>query len=455
MGIGSEVFRSPPFDSSEPSAFGLATITMTHQNSDFHALGMSPKLLTQVAKLRFHTPTPIQAKTIPVAITGKDVIGVAQTGTGKTLAFGIPMIQRLGTHGGMGLVLVPTRELAQQVDHTLARVGGPLGLRTAVLIGGESIQKQLTALAKKPHVLVATPGRLLDHLDQRTVQLNGITLLVLDEADRMLDMGFAPQIKKILAVVPRERQTMLFSATMPSQIVKLSAAYMRLPVRVEIAPTGTTAERVTHELFFVMKEDKPRLLEKLLAEYQGSVLVFSRTKHGARKLNTMITRLGHASAEIHANRSLGQRRAALEGFRRGTYRVLVATDIAARGIDVQDIALVLNYDMPSTAEDYVHRIGRTARAGKEGHAISFATPDQKNDVRDIERLIRTSLPVSRVPELPPVRRPASPAGRTTRATFDAMPELGGGYAFLSMRNRHNAPPRRRGGHRTARPPRHR
>jgi ATP-dependent RNA helicase RhlE len=369
----------------------------------FYGLGIAPKLLEILEKHKYLSPTPIQQKSIPIAIEGKDIIGIAQTGTGKTLAFGIPLIQRLAQTKGRGLVILPTRELALQVEEVFQKIGRGVGLRTAVLIGGASMHQQIQALRNKPHVIVATPGRLIDHLEQRTVSLGDVKVLVLDEADRMLDMGFAPQINKILATVPKDRQTMLFSATMPAGIVTIASKYMKLPVRVEIARQGTAAERVVQELFVVRKEDKTRLLEKLLTEYRGPVLVFSRTKHGAKKITRSVKIMGHNAAEIHSNKSLAQRKEALGGFKTGKYRVLVATDIAARGIDVTGIELVLNYDLPDNAEDYVHRIGRTGRAGMAGRAISFATPDQTADVRAIERLIRTTLPKSALPVLPPAR----------------------------------------------------
>lgn len=374
----------------------------------FYGLGIAPKLLDTLERLQFTVPTPIQEKSIPLAIEGKDLIGVAQTGTGKTLAFGIPMLQRLALSKGDGLIVLPTRELALQVDEALHGIGRNLGLRTAVLIGGASMKLQVNSIRNNPHVIVATPGRLLDHLEQGTIRLDKVCILVLDEADRMLDMGFAPQIRRILAVVPKDRQTMLFSATMPADIVKIATQHMKLPLRVEVAPSGTAAERVEHELFVVPRDAKNRLLEKVLAEYHGTVLVFSRTKHGAKKLTRFVKHLGHSAAEIHSNRSLAQRRDALEGFKKGAYRVLIATDIAARGIDVTGIELVLNYDLPSTAEDYVHRIGRTGRAGLAGKAISFAMPDQRSDVLAIERLLRMRLPVSHLPELPPDRGVPAP-----------------------------------------------
>jgi ATP-dependent RNA helicase RhlE len=410
---------------------------MTSQTypSGFYGLGIAPRLLDILAGLRFTSPTPIQEKAIPVAIEGKDVMGIAQTGTGKTLAFGIPMIQRIGQVKCRGLVVLPTRELALQVDEVLRRVGQRLGLKTALLIGGASLRPQILALARNPHIIIGTPGRIIDHLRQKTLSLKEASIVVLDEADRMLDMGFAPQIKKIFVELPRERQTMLFCATMPPEIMKMATAHMRLPIRVEIAPTGTLSERVTQEIFVIQKEAKTRLLEKLLGEYRGATLVFLRTKYGARRVMRVIRAMGHSAAEIHSNRSLAQRREALEGFRSGKYRVLVATDIASRGIDVVGIELVINYDLPVTSEDYVHRIGRTARAGAGGHAISFATPQERHALKSIERLIKKTLPISQVPELPP-ERPVSPVRRFERHYALPRPPAG-------MRRPQRSWPRRR------------
>ncbi|MDP3056951.1 MAG: DEAD/DEAH box helicase [bacterium] len=374
----------------------------------FDGLGIAPKILEILDALKFTAPTPIQFQSIPPALTGKDIVGIAQTGTGKTLAFGIPMIQRLATLKGKGLILLPTRELALQVNEAIDKIGRPLSLRTAVLIGGEKMFHQNRALSRDPHIIIATPGRLIDHLEQRTVSLNNVVILVLDEADHMLDIGFAPQINKILQTVPRDRQTMLFSATMPPKIVALANSYMKLPIRVEVAPQGTAATNVTHEIFFVQKESKLSLLETVLKEHKGSTLVFSRTKHGAKKIAYTIRGMGHTAAEIHSNRSLSQRLKALSGFKTGAFRVLVATDIAARGIDVTNIELVVNFDLPENPEDYVHRIGRTGRAGHSGHAISFATPNQRFDIKTIERLIKKQLPVSPLPNLP--RPQAQPGG---------------------------------------------
>ncbi len=365
----------------------------------FYGLGIAPKILEILERIKFKTPTPIQFKAIPLAIEGKDVIGIAQTGTGKTHAFAIPMMQRLAQKKGVGLVLAPTRELAIQIDEAFQGIARSFGMHTACLIGGAPMPPQVQALRKNPRVIIATPGRLIDHMSQWNVIPNDITMLVLDEADRMLDMGFAPQIDKILRFLPKERQTMLFSATMPKEIMEIARRHMKLPVSIEIAPPGTTAEHVTQELFIVKKEAKQQLLGKLLAQYHGAVLLFSRTKYNARKLARAIRDMGYSASEIHSNRSLAQRREALEGFKSGKYKVLVATDIAARGIDVTGIELVINYDLPEDAENYVHRIGRTARAGHKGHAVSFATPDQSADVRDIEKIIKASLPISKHPQV--------------------------------------------------------
>lgn len=372
---------------------------MTKTN-DFYGLSIAPKLLDKLEAVGFTKPTPIQQKAIPVIIEGKDMIGIAQTGTGKTLAFGIPMIQRLTQSRGRGLVLVPTRELAIQVKESIAPFAQTLGMHIAVLIGGEAMGSQISALRKNPQIIIATPGRLMDHLNQKLVRLNNVAVLVLDEADRMLDMGFAPQIKEILKFVPKERQTLLFSATMPAEIVKIAAVHMHLPVSVEIAPAGTAAEKVSQEMFVVKKDLKEKLLERILKQYTGSVLLFTRTKRGAHKVAQYLRGIGQMAAEIHSDRTLGQRKESLLGFKTGRYRVLVATDIAARGIDVRGIELVINYDLPDDPENYVHRIGRTGRAGHEGHAISFATPDQGNDVRSIERLIKTSITQSKHPDVP-------------------------------------------------------
>jgi ATP-dependent RNA helicase RhlE len=364
----------------------------------FADLGIAEKLLGTLKSLGMTEPTPIQLKSIPVAIEGKDIIGIAQTGTGKTLAFSIPMIQRLALYKGRGLVLLPTRELASQVDENVRKYGAALGVRTAVLIGGESLNRQREMLRRNPHVIVATPGRMNDFIMRGWIKLDDVKVLVLDEADMMLDMGFAPQIETILKKVPKERQTLLFSATMPAEIIKLAANHMAEPTRIEVAPAGQTAAGINQEIFIIHKEARVAQLEKMLQESAGSVLIFCRTKRGVSKLTQQIEMMGHHAAEIHSNRSLEQRRKALAGFKNRKYRVLVATDIAARGIDVKDIELVINFDLPEDPDDYVHRIGRTGRAGKTGKAVSFASPDQIRDVRQIERLIKKALPLTKMAE---------------------------------------------------------
>lgn len=359
----------------------------------FNGLGIAPEFLKILEKNNFTVPTPIQHQAIKPAMEGLDIVGIAQTGTGKTLAFGLPLLQQLRGSKGIGLIVLPTRELAIQVDEMLQQLAGSLGLVTAVLIGGEATYRQSTALRRRPNIIIATPGRLLDHVERGNLRLDSVRVIVLDEADRMLDIGFAPAIRKIFSLIPKERQTMLFSATMPPEIVSLASTYMKSPVRVEVAPAGTPAELVEQEIFLVRKEDRFTLLEDILKEYKGTILVFARTRHGAHKICAGIRSLGHKVAEIHSDRSLGQRKEAMAGFRSGAFRILVATDIAARGIDISGIELVINYDLPDNTQDYVHRIGRTARAGEAGKAISFAMPDQRRDVRDIERLIKKQIPI--------------------------------------------------------------
>jgi len=370
----------------------------------FDNLGIDKKILTILKKQGFSIPTPIQHQVIPSAIDGKDVVGIAQTGTGKTLAFGIPMIQRLMEDRGQGLILVPTRELALQAEQALNQIGASFGLRCAVIIGGTSQYPQVKALRRGPHIVIATPGRLVDLMNQGLYKLNRINVVTLDEADRMLDAGFLPEIKRILQIIPKQRQTMLFSATMPKSISSLASAFMKLPLRIEVTPQGTSAENTEQEVFVVRKDDKMRLLDSILQQYSSeTILVFSRTKYGAKRIARDIRNMGHTATEIHSNRSLLQRKKALDGFKQRRFRILVATDIAARGIDVKDISLVINFDLPDNSEDYVHRIGRTGRAGASGKAISFVVPSQKADVRKIERLIRKSLPVLSLPKLPPQR----------------------------------------------------
>jgi len=370
----------------------------------FEGHGINADILAVLAKSGYTTPTPIQHQAIPAAIEGSDVIGIAQTGTGKTLSFAIPMIQSILKNGGNGLIVLPTRELALQVDETLQKIGRHLGIRTAVFIGGASMHLQRQMIKNKPHILVATPGRLIDHMEKKTITLAKVSVLVLDEADRMLDMGFSDQINRILSAVPKERQTLLFSATMPNDIVAIANRHMKTPLRIEVAPAGTASANVTQEIYIVHRDEKIKMLEAIIRDEPGSVLVFSRTKYGAKNMTEKVKAMKFTVAEIHSNRSLGQRKDALDGFKKGRYKVLIATDIASRGIDVTGIGTVVNYDLPTDPEDYVHRIGRTGRAGMQGRAVSFALPDQRDEIRRIERLIRNEIPLKTVPDgMTPVR----------------------------------------------------
>ena len=362
------------------------------QQYTFEKLGMSPLILKRIQTLGFKKPTPIQLKAIPVALSGEDVVGIAQTGSGKTLAFSIPMLQQIYAVNTMGLILVPTRELAVQVEETIKKLCGH-AIKVALIIGGVNAKPQIKTLKLKPHIIVATPGRLIDHVEQKNISLSHVGMLVLDEADRMLDMGFAPQLKCILSFIPKERQTMLFSATMPEKIIQIAEQYMKKPLCIEVVRPGTTADTIDQEVFIVPALEKITLLQRILKENKGSVLVFSRTKYGAKKIAHKIRQMGHTADEIHSNRSQNQRQKALSGFAVGSYRVLVATDIAARGIDVDNITLVINFDLPEQVEDYTHRVGRTGRAGRSGKAISFASPEQKGDIAQIQKLINFILPI--------------------------------------------------------------
>ena len=364
-------------------------------------------------------PTPIQLEAIPLGMKGHDLIGIAQTGTGKTLAFGLPMLHRMSPNG-VGLVLVPTRELAVQVEETLRK----LGAKCAVLIGGAPMNKQVKQLSQKPRVIVATPGRLADHLQQGTANLRNIEVAVLDEADRMLDMGFIGPIRDILRHTPKERQTMLFSATFPETVETLAEQFLFEPLRVEVERESSVTPLVTQEVVVLQKDDKPEMLSRIIACERGTILVFTRTRHGARKTAKFIRSLGHSAGELHSDRTLPQRLAAMRGFKSGELRILVATDIAARGVDVKELALVLNYDVPECAEDYVHRIGRTGRAGATGHAITLLSPEQNKEMRDIERLTGERIPVSKdsLADLPPERnRGGNGSPRSTSVPAPAHP----------------------------------
>ena len=395
--------------------------TSVHLN--FHSLGLSDALLRDLASAGFSSPTPIQAQAIPPALAGRDVIGCAQTGTGKTAAFVVPMIERLAAlpkGQPQALILAPTRELAMQILTTIDKLGRSRRISATVIVGGADMQAQVRGLRQKPDIIVATPGRLLDHMWNGTIHLTPIKMLVLDEADRMLDMGFAPQINQILDALPEERQTLLFSATLPADLTRLVQASVNNPVRVMVTPSATTADGVTQAVHHTTHDAKPELLLSLLGQEQETVLVFTRTKHRADKLGRVLGRVGHKVAVLHGERSLSQRRAALEGFKRGTFRVLVATDIAARGIDVANIGHVVNFDLPNCPEDYVHRIGRTARMKTTGRATSFVTAEDHQQLRDIERLLGQVVPLA-----PGSAKPAHD-GRAGAAAVPRSPRHGHG-----------------------------
>jgi ATP-dependent RNA helicase RhlE len=367
--------------------------------SPFRALGLSRPIVRALIGEGYTVPTPIQAEVIPHALAGRDVLACAPTGTGKTAAFVLPVLEALAAserHGRIrALVVTPTRELAAQIAERVSVYGRHQGVRHAVIYGGVGQRSQEMALVQSPDVLIATPGRLLDLMQQGLVRLDGVEHLVLDEADRMLDMGFIHDVRRICAVIPRKRQALLFSATIPADIQALAGGMLLNPVRITVAPEVTTAEKVAQSVVFVARHEKRVVLERLLrAAGVERALVFTRTKHGANRLSQQLQRSGIESAAIHGNKSQGARERALHDFRRGVTRVLVATDVAARGIDVDGVSHVFNFDLPNVAESYVHRIGRTGRAGAAGSAVSLCDPlDETSLLRDIERLIRQRLPV--------------------------------------------------------------
>jgi ATP-dependent RNA helicase RhlE len=387
----------------------------------FDELQLHDTLLRAVKAEGYTTPTPIQQKAIPHALLGKDVLGVAQTGTGKTAAFALPILQRLsakapaaGARPVRCLVLTPTRELASQVGDSFATYGKNLPLRHTVIFGGVGQNPQVQALRSGMDIVVATPGRLLDLMDQGFVSLRSLEVFVLDEADRMLDMGFIHDVRKVIKALPAKRQTLFFSATMPPEIVDLSRNILTDPIRVEVTPVSSTAETVAQQVYFVEREQKRGLLTHILKEQRiARALVFTRTKHGANRVAKQLEGAGVTAAAIHGNKSQNARERALDDFRSGSLRVLVATDIAARGIDIDGLSHVINYDLPNVPEQYVHRIGRTGRAGASGIAVSFCDGEERAYLRDIERTIRRNVPVV---EEHPYR-----SGRTAPQSDDPAP----------------------------------
>lgn len=362
-------------------------------DSTFAELGLSAEIRSTIDKIGFVHPTPIQAAVIPTALEGVDVIGLAQTGSGKTAAFVLPMAERLVHGRGVrGLILSPTREIALQTKAFLDLFGKHHELSTACLIGGVRMRPQLDAVKGKPDIIVATPGRLLDHVNRRTVSLDHIETLILDEADHMLDLGFLPQMRDILRRLPRERQTMMFSATMPDSIEMIARDFMRSPKRIDIMPVGSAAEGITHRLYVVKQEDKRAALIALLQQELGSTLVFTRRKIDAEWLYSVLDRQGHPVARIHADQSQNKRVSALKTFREGQHRILVATDIAGRGIDIPGIEHVINFDIPENVEDYVHRAGRTARGKALGIVSTIATWQELPMVKKIEDTLGEKIP---------------------------------------------------------------
>jgi ATP-dependent RNA helicase RhlE len=370
-------------------------------DSNFSDLGLADPIERALHARNHVTPTPIQARAIPELLAGKDMLGIAQTGTGKTAAFALPILHQLsrnrgnnGPRGPRALILAPTRELAIQIGEEFRAYGKYLHLRQTVIYGGVGQRPQVNALSRGVDIVIATPGRLLDLMGQRRLGLEAIEFLVLDEADRMLDMGFVRDVRKIVSAMPRTRQTLLFSATMPGEIARLSGEILADPIRIEVTPQATPIERIEQSIYHVGSAGKTGLLASILADPALSrVLVFARTKHRANRVADQLGKHGHAAEAIHGNKSQGARQRALERFRAGDARILVATDIAARGIDVDGITHVINYELPNEPESYVHRIGRTARAGAGGVAFSFCDPAERGYLRDIERLIQRRLTV--------------------------------------------------------------
>lgn len=365
---------------------------------NFLSLGLPEPLLHALAQMQFTSPTPIQAQAIPAALEGRDILGSAQTGTGKTGAFGIPLVAKLLSNPkGSALVMTPTRELAVQVMQQLQlMLGKQSPIRTALLIGGEPMPKQFQQLRAKPRLIVGTPGRINDHLGRGTLALHDASFLVLDETDRMLDMGFSIQIEKILQFVPKERQTLLFSATLPANIVRIAQKYMTDPVRVAVGATSAPATNIKQDVVHVSEGDKyDRLLEQLSSR-AGSIIVFVKTKYGTEKMAIKLRKLGHEAEAIHGDLRQNKRDRVIAAFRARKHRILVATDVAARGLDIPHIEHVINYDLPQCPEDYIHRIGRTARAGAEGSALCFVTPSDRGKWNAIDRLINPDAKPERV-----------------------------------------------------------
>ena len=372
--------------------------------NQFNDLSVSSALKSNLARHGFVSPTPVQAQAIPPALEGRDVIATAQTGTGKTLAFVLPLLEKLLRDpvgvGVSAVILSPTRELAIQINETFVKLAAHTGIRAAVVVGGLNEQSQLKQVRNGARVIIGTPGRLVDFLDRRLVKLGKVNTVVLDEADRMLDMGFLPVIKRILSEVPSPRQTLFFSATIETSVAKLINTYLTDPVRISLGATTKVADNVSLRYYEIEQDRKLALLAHLIRSEKGTYLVFARTKHGTDRLAKQLGANGIRAARIHGDRTQNQRNEALKGFRDGSYNVLVATDVAARGIHVDGISHVVNFDLPQVPEDFIHRVGRTARAGAQGVASTFATRQQRSEIRNLERSLKLTLDRTDVPALP-------------------------------------------------------
>ncbi len=392
--------------------------------TDFQSLGLDARLMTRLTEMNMTDPTPIQAKSIPLVLQGRDVMGLAQTGTGKTAAFGLPIIQMLTGERRKplpktvhALILAPTRELAKQIEANLMLFARGTPTKVLVVTGGASLNAQSDKLSRGVDILVATPGRLIDLIDRRAVTLEAVKFLVLDEADHMLDMGFIHSLRQIAKLIPLRRQTLLFSATMPKLMAEVAGDYLRDPIRVEVAPAGKPIEKIVQGVHFTPQGDKAKLLESYLRQHPDErAIVFGRTKHGSEKLMKLLDSWGFAAGSIHGNKSQGQRDRALAEFKAGRLKVLVATDVAARGIDIPMVGHVYNYDMPNVPENYVHRIGRTARAGAEGRAVAFCAPAEMDELKAIEKTMKAAIPVIGgapwvgVPGAAPAKKSGRPGG---------------------------------------------
>jgi ATP-dependent RNA helicase RhlE len=423
----------------------------------FEELDLIAPVQRALADVNYETPTPIQAKTVPLALLGRDVLGCAQTGTGKTAAFALPILNQLGNANRKAvpnrphaLVLAPTRELAIQIDASLSRYGKHLRFRQALVYGGVSQVNQVRTLNRGSHILVATPGRMLDLMNQGHIELSQLEIFVLDEADRMLDMGFLPDLKRIISQLPRRRQSLFFSATFPPKIRELSNHLLTNPVSVNVTPKSTSVARIEQQVLFVERSDRQALLRRILsAEGVDRALVFTRTKRGASGLAEKLVRSGIKATAIHGNKSQNARQQALTAFRRKKVQVLVATDVAARGIDIDGITHVVNFDLPDEPESYVHRIGRTGRAGAEGIAISFCSASQRSELRAIEKLIGKRVPISNLSPDPEPRRQTERPARRRRGAALPQPMEGDSLApssvtcFAAAAGRENKPKRRR------------